>query len=269
MAVNAPDRSVLYRPSATRRRRAALVAAVTVVLAGTSLSFLAGSGVSAPVTILPGATADGRVARVLPLTDTVTIPKNGSSQLFGVKIARIDVAAAFHNKLRVTLAWQNPSEFAKKTGTSAWQIRPGLYYPVHTGPCLGTATDLANLSVNVTLTQSESFNGAVTGQTFCAYRDLLAIGPGAVTGVGEPNRGTQLMATNYLVASLFPKSSGTSASACGVLGTTMCAPEGLNANQRTWFVIASLLNPGSNNPPGSVGDLLGVTMFVRATRAGN
>lgn len=268
MAATAPDRSALARTRTSRRGRAVLVAAVTLVLAGTSLSFLAGSGTSAPVTVLPGAAANGSVASVRPLSDTVTIPKNGASQLFGVKFSRIDVAAAFSTKIRITIAWQNPSEFARKTGTSAWQIRIGLYYPVHTGACLGTAPDLANQAVNVTLTQAESFNNAVSGQVFCAYRDLAALGPGAVTTAGHEDQGTQLVATNYLVASLHPKTSASSTPACTVLGTAVCAPAGLNVNQRTYFVVGSLLNPGGNQPPGQVEQLLGMDLFVRATKAG-
>lgn len=247
-----------------RRGRLLMTAGLVAVLGWTSVSFMAATGETGPtVSVLPGASADGKVADVYGLTDTVSSSQGNSFKQSGVKFARVDVASAYQNKVRVTLAWQNPSDFARKTGNGAWQLRLGLYYPVRTTACTGSDPDHA---VTVTLSTSESYNG--TSQTFCAYRDTTATGPGAVTAVGDQDRGTQLVASDWLLGTLQPQVSAASPSACGSSGTTVCLPAGLGANKRTYLVIGSLLNPGGKAPPGQVGGLLGVELFVRATKVG-
>jgi hypothetical protein len=241
-----------------------MAAGLVAVLGWTGISFMAATGETGPaVSVLPGASADGRVADVYGLTDTVASSQGNSFKQSGVKFARVDVASAYQDRIRVTLAWQNPSDFARNTGNGAWQIRLGLYYPVRTGSCSGT--DPAH-AVTVTLSESESYDGA--GQTFCAYRDTTATGPGAVTTVGDQDRGTQLVASDWLLGTLQPQVSAASPQACGSTGTTVCLPAGLGASKRTYLVIGTLLNPGGKAPPGQVGTLLGVELFVRATKVG-
>lgn len=255
------------RRTASRSRRL-LGLGLVAVLAWSGVSFLATSGATAPgVSVLPGASAGGAVADVHGLSDVVTSSTGHAFLQTGVKFARIDVAEAYRNKIRVTLAWQNPSEFARSTGTGGWQMRLGLYYPVRTGTCTSTETSGVNQAVNVHLSTTESYDLG-TAQDFCAYRDVSATGHGAVTSTGSDDRGTQLLASDWLLASLRPGLVAASAPACTATGTAACAPAGLGANRRTYFVLGSLLNPGGKAPPGQTGELLGVKLFVRATKIG-
>lgn len=261
-----PDSST---PVRTRRRasrgRLLMATGLVAVLGWTGVSFMAATGETGPaVSVLPGASADGRVADVYGLTDTVSSSQGNSFKQSGVKFARVDVASAYQDRIRVTLAWQNPSDFARNTGNGAWQLRLGLYYPVRTGSCTGS--DPAH-AVTVTLSASESYTNG-TPQTFCAYRDLTATGPGAVTAVNDQDRGTQLVASDWLLGTLQPQATASNPSACGPSGTTVCLPDGLGANKRTYLVIGTLLNPGGKAPPGQVGGLLGVELFVRASKVG-
>jgi hypothetical protein len=89
-----------------------------------------------------------------------------------------------------------------------------------------------------------------------------------VTTVGDDDRGTQLMAADYLVSMLRPQTSASSPTACSGSGTSACTPAGLGADRRTYFVVAALLNPGGNVPPGQIDDLMDVDMFVRASKVG-
>lgn len=253
--------------TASRGRRL-LVAGLVATLGWSGVSFLASTGeATTVVSVLPGASARGTVADVYGLSDTVSSSKGNSFKQSGVKFARIDVASAYQNKVRVTMAWQNPSDFAHKTGNGSWQLRLGLYYPVRTTACTsnGASPDPSH-AVTVILNASESYAG--DGQTFCAYRDLTATGPGAVTGATDPDRGTQLVASDWLLGTLQPQTSASSPSSCGPSGTTACLPDGLGANKRTYLVIGTLLNPGGRTPPGQVGSLLGVKLFVRASKVG-
>ncbi|MFC6286420.1 hypothetical protein ACFP3Q_18345 [Nocardioides sp. GCM10027113] len=245
-----------------RRRRSLLATAVAATLAASGISYLSSSGATqAQVGVVPGAAADGSVAEVRALSDAVTTSKGGSKNESGVKFARVDVAAAFATNIRISFAWLNASEFFKKTGTKGWQLRFGLYYPVRTGDCTGSDP---NHAVNVTLSASESWNG--NQQSFCAYRDLTATGPGTVASGDD--RGTQLMAASYLVGGLRPQRGTAGATTCTATGTTPCVPAGLATDRRTWLVVASLLNPGGNAPQGQVSELATVDMFVRARKVG-
>lgn len=247
-----------------RRRRRLVGAGVAAVLAWTGVSFMAGSAETVGgVSILPGAAANGSVADVFPLSDTVSSTNGGAQKQAGVKFARVDAALSYQDRVRLTLSWRNPTALSEKTGTHAWQIRTGVYYPVHTGACTGSEANTGAL--NVTLTASENW-GQASGATYCAFPDTAATGPGAVTSGSE--QGTQLMAVDYLVASLRPLTTVTDPQACTTTGTTACTPDGLGANRRTWFVIGSLTSPGGNVPPGQVGDLASVDMFVRASKIG-
>lgn len=259
-----PGRQATARRRA-RRQRQLLVAGLAATLGWSGVSYLAASGgATTVVSVLPGASASGKVAEVRGLTDTVSSSQGNSFKQSGVKFARVDVASAYRNKVRVTMAWQNPSDFALKTGNGSWQIRIGLYYPVRTGACdSGDPTH----AVTVTLNGSESYTSG-TPQTFCAYRDTGAFGPGAVTSGSDPDQGTQLLASNWLLGALQPQIGSTSPSPCQATGTAPCLPSGLDSNKRTYLVLGTLLNPGGKAPPGQVGDLLGVQLFVRATKVG-
>lgn len=247
-----------------RRRRSLLATAVAATLAATGISYLSSSGAAqAPVGVVPGAAADGSVAEVTALTDTVTTSQGGSHKIAGVKVARIDVAASSATSIRVVFAWQNASEFAKKTGSKSWQLRFGLYYPVRTGSCSGS--DPAH-AVTVSLSAAESWSGAPA--TYCAYRDVTATGPGAVTATGDEHRGTQLMSAEFLVSQLLPAHAVASPAACTSVGTTLCTPAGLSSDRRTWLVVSSMLNPGNGIPPGQADEMLAMDMFVRARKVG-
>lgn len=246
-----------------RRRRLLLGAALAGVLCWTGISYLSSSGSSAPgVSVLPGAAADGSVADVVPLDSAGTVSSGGSKKLEGVKIARIDLALAVQNQVRVSLAWQNPTAISVATSTGGWQLRFGLYFPVHTGACGGGAPSHA---VTVTIAADESWNGSE--QTLCAYRDDLATGVGVVTAAGD-HRGTQLLATNYLVGALQPQNTVSSPAACTTTGTVACSPAGLGPNRRTYLLIASMLNPAGNIPPGQVGSATGIDLYVKVSKVG-
>ena len=251
------------RRAAGRGRRLLLVG-LAGVLAWTGVSFMAGAGSTAPpVSVVPGASASGAVAEVRPLTDTVTSSTGHAFVQNGVKFARVDVAATYQDKLRVTMAWQNPTEFARNTGTTAWQIRLGLYYPVRTGTCTNADPGQA---VSVTLSAGESYTSG-TPQTFCAYRDTTATGPGVITAGDD--RGTQLLASDWLLGVLRPHSVASGSAACASTGTgDACVPAGLGPDKRTFFLLGSLLNAGGKTPPGQVDSLLGIRLFVRATKIG-
>lgn len=247
-----------------RRWRQLLVAGVVVTLGWTAVSYL-GTTAATPtsISVVPGSAEDGSIADVTPLSDVVTTSSGHTQQISGVKMARLEVALASQTDLAVSFAWQNASEFSKKSNSKFWQIRVGLHYPVHTGSCTGSDPDHA---VTVPLTEFESWSGAAA--TFCAYRDVSAIGPGVVTSAGHDDQGTQLMAADYLNAMIRPQHTVSSLPTCTVSTDVACAPDGLRVNSRPYVVVASLLNPGGKPPPGQEDELEDVSMFIRVSKVG-
>lgn len=262
-----PNGRAVRTRRAARRKRALLATGLAGVLVWSSLAFLQTTAVvSAEVQQIPGLSDDGTIADVVALSDLVTAPQGNAQRRIGVKIARLDVAEAFHNDMRVTLAWQNAPEFSRQTKNGSWQLRFGLYYPVRTGDCNSNvhANDAANQVATVELTTLESFGGG--SETYCAYRDLSAAGPGIVTAGDD--QGTQLLAVNRLGGILAPKTSQTGAITCASTGGTPCQPAGLASDKRAYFVVASLLNAGGSVPPGQQDTLDGLRMFIRVDRGG-
>lgn len=257
---------VAGRRFGTRPRRL-LAAGLAATLAWTSGAFLQETNEARPnVSVVEGTEAfDGRIARVTPLQGEVTVPNGRANLAEGVKFSRIEVAEAAHQSVRIHLAWQNPFGFSRDTHTNGWQIRFGLYYPVRQGGAGCTPVERDdNGAVDLVLTaaEDESFSDGVD-QAFCAYRDLGATGPGAVTS--GPHQGTQLLASNYLSGTLRPSVDQTNATECSTSGESACLPTGLGTDHRVYFVVGSLLNPAGNVPKGSVGDLepLQLHTFVR------
>jgi hypothetical protein len=251
-----------------RRGRWALALGLVGVLSWSGVSFLASTGESAAqVSVLPGASPDGKVAEVEDLRDTVTSSNGGWFRQRGVKFARINVAATYQNKVRVTFAWQNPSSFSRHRYWRNWQLRIGLYYPIHLGNCdFGWSGDDPRNSVTVTLTALESDTGIP--QEFCATRDILATGPGAVTRSNDDDRGSQLLASDWLVGTLQPGTFVGDPAPCTNAGTVACKLPGMAADQRTYFVVGNLLNRGYYSSGDESGDDDGVKLFVRATKVG-
>lgn len=246
-----------------RRARATLVMVTAATLLWASLAFLQTSGeASTSVDVTPGTTATG-IADVVALAGTVTAP-NGAAQLQqGVKVARIDVASTFHANIRVGLHWLNAPGFSRQTQTGGWQLRFGIYYPVHTGACTGTAADDTNHAVTVTLSGAEETFAGTAEEIFCAYRSLTTGDSGIVTS-GD-HQGTRLLALDRLNGTLAPKQALTKA-ACGPTGAVYCTPTGLHEHRHTYFIVASLVNPGGTVPPGQTPDGLEIEVDVMKDR---
>jgi hypothetical protein len=120
--------------------------------------------------------------------------------------------------------------------------------------------------VTVTLTPLESDTGIA--QEFCATRDILATGPGAITRVNDDDRGSQLLASDWLVGTLTPGTVVADPAACTNAGTVACKLPGAAANQRSYFVVGNLLNRGYYSSTDENDDDDGVKLFVRATKVG-
>lgn len=239
----------------TARRRAALGVALAVVLAWAGLSFANASGTAgAEVGLVQGLADDGSIATVTPLSSIVTHPQGKAQLAEGVAFSRIDVSQRFHDAMRVSMSWTNPTEFRSTSQIADWQIRFGLYYPVRDVACDGS--DVASV---------HAVSVEAGGTTFCAYRDTSADGAGTMdSGADE---GTQFMSARRLVADLSPGATLPD-NPCTDSGTNYCNPTG-DSNKRTYFVVGSLTNPGGHVPPGKVGDALDMDLHVRVSRVGN
>ncbi|MEX2323742.1 MAG: hypothetical protein WEA29_08255 [Acidimicrobiia bacterium] len=241
----APGPARDLRRRAARQRRGLLIGVVTVAFAWSLASFFgSGSGgASGGASLIPGLGGSGQVAEVTPVTpDTVTVPTGAANLQAGVQFARVDVAANYHQRVRISLSWTNGKQFSVQTNVAGWQISVGLYYPVRTTACSGSD-------------EAHAVTVAISSVDHCFYRDITAIGPG-VAQVQNPRdlRGTQLLAVSRIVASLRPQIDQSAAGACTTIGTTPCYLDG-NADKRQLWVIASLLNPGNVPPPGSQPDI--------------
>ncbi|MCW2793363.1 MAG: hypothetical protein JWO76_2461, partial [Nocardioides sp.] len=213
----------------------------------------------------------GQIADVTALSDSVDGSHRGWFWSQGVKFARIDVALTFQNKMRLTMAWQNPNDFARFWG-NWFQIRMGLYYPVRTGDCDWPDPSTA---LTVRLDDTEDWTTANDGlphndgPQFCMYRELTSTGPGVVTKVGDYDRGTQLLATNKLVGTLAPQAvAATAPPPCTATGTTACTPTGLGPDRRTYLLIGDLRGPGGFYDYGHRSNEIGLDMFLRVSRVG-
>ncbi|WP_459973884.1 hypothetical protein [Nocardioides pyridinolyticus] len=238
---------------------------------------MADSGQSAAqVGVVPGASATGQIADVTALSDSIDGSHRGWFWSEGVKFARIDVALTFQNKMRLTMAWQNPNDFARYWGHPWFQVRMGLYYPVRTGSCsypyFGGGDPLTALTVRLEVTEDwTTANDASTGPgpRFCMYREVTATGPGVITKVGDLDRGTQLLTFSKLVGTLSPQAvAATVPPACTNTGTTACTPEGLDVNRRTYLLIGSVRGPGGYYTYSHRSNEVGLDIFLRVSRVG-
>ena len=254
----APAPGISRRRQTSRRRRGLLATVVSVALMATLASFFAqgAGGVGGGASLIPGLGATGEVAEVVPVTpDVVTVPTGAANLQRGVQFARINVAAGYHQRVRVSLSWINPKNFSVQTNVAGWQISVGLYYPITAAPCTGS-----------TVGGAPAVNVVVGGVTHCFVRDVTATGPG-VAAVTNPRdlRGTQLLSVSRLVATLRPQVDLSSAVSCvgKLTGTNPCYLDG-DADKRQFWVIASLLNPGGVPPPGQQPNIT-LDLHIRAS----
>lgn len=250
-----------------RRWRALLAMGLVGALAWAAISFVADAGTSgATVGTVPGVAADGSIANITALADSVTRPGGGANLQAGVKFARIDVAETYHRAFRASLSWMNPTDFKKTSQVANWQIRFGVYYPVHNGSCTGTDTSTNDDALSVTVPDGAIDDLDADPDTICVYRDLSAAGPRVTTASGNAHRGTQLLATDVLVGELHPKIDQSGAAACGGSGTTPCLLFDTPGNNVSYFVIGSLLNPAGHVPPGQSDSIEPMQIHVQAKR---
>lgn len=262
MAALVEDRPAEVTPSRRhrtgRRHRALLLAGVAATLAWATVSFVADAGTATPsVNLVPGLGPDGSIAEVIPLTSTVTRPSGAAHLQAGVHFARVDVAKDYHQKVRVSLSWTNPTAFKTTSQVANWQIRFALYYPAHSGACVQNEGPDLDIGA-VTVTQGTD--------VWCAYRDESADGPGAVTQDGV-DQGTQFLATDDLVGDLRPRKDQTAAPVCTADTRDACYIG--SSDVRTYFVIGSIQNPGGHAPPGNSASIEGMSIWVRAERVGS
>lgn len=249
----------IARRSALLRRRLAVVA-IVVAAFSTGAYVLATSGTSnLAISSPPGLPASGHVADVTAMTGTVTRTNGAATLATGVRIAKVNVAAAYANKMSLQISWTNVSQAVSVLNNPNAQISIGVYHTIHSGNCntAGTGSTVDAPLINLTDTDSA---------TYCAALDQSATGSPSVSTTGK-----LLLTTSIVAGTLNPALAGSgTVSACAVNtandNDVWCQPSSVtDANQRALFVIASVTVPGSI-PSGQQASVSTLGFFVTATR---
>lgn len=230
--MDALQAEILVRNAGSRRRTRRALATIMVAVAflGSALYWLAITGTISPSISPPSGTANGAVAEVFPMSDSVTRSVGAATLQTGVALSRLEVAKDSTDKIRVNVVWTNPNDAQQVLNNPNAQIAIGLYYPVHTGTCSG----------------SESNGGAVLvtdgGTDYCSKR---------ASGTPKPpfTDSRLLLARNIHTGYVRPSQTESSdVTPCPAnTGSTWCRPGTVgDSNQRTYYVVAQILTPGGN-----------------------
>lgn len=246
-------------PRRTTRLRRWLPVAAVAVAAVTAGTYFLGASASSNITISPpaGLPASGNVADVTTMASTVTRANGGARLDTGVTVAKINVASAYTNKIRVEISWTNAGQAISILNNPHAQISIGLYHTIHTGNCnTGSGTTVDAPLINLTDTDSA---------TYCAALDQSATGSPSVSSTGK-----LLLTTAQVGGNLNPALDGSSAlSACASSGVDTggwCQPASVtDASQRALYAIASITIPGTI-PPSQQASVSTLGFFVRARR---
>ncbi|HET8895127.1 MAG TPA: hypothetical protein VFM96_13620 [Gaiellaceae bacterium] len=254
----------MYASVGTTRRSLALrrwlaLAAVAAAAIATGTFFLGSSG-SAGLSIStpPGLPASGNVADVTTMSSTVTRTNGASVLTTGVTVAKLNVAKAYANKIRVEIAWTNANQAISVLNNPNAQISIGVYHPIHTGNCVGTTGGTVTAPL-INLTDTDS-------NTYCVSLDQSSTGSPSVSATGK-----LLLAKDIVAGNVNPALDGSGAlSACAANlvndNDVWCQPASVtDANQRALFIIASVTTPGTI-PPGQQASVSSLGFYVRVRR---
>lgn len=236
------------------------VATGALLLLGTASAYLGESGsTSAAVTPVPGSPSDGSLALVTPLSPSVY---NAVGQQVGVALAKIQLASANANAIRVEVDWTSANVAPQVLHNPNVQIWVGLYHIIHDGACNTAVHSLPIAIVTVT-----------DGSTYCMALD------GSSTGGDVSSNGELLLSLNQIGNYLSPHGSPSGTlNAC----TTSTAAETLNSagfdtdpwcqpasvtdsNQRLLYAVATIVTPGGA-PQGQQPLLSSMSFFTSVHR---
>lgn len=248
------DQQTALSPRLARRAPRRAIATLLVLGAFVaSFAYWLGStgGSASSISPPPGTPSSGSVAEVTTMSSDVT-STNGAAQLqTGVALAKLTMSKTMANHIRVEISWTNAVQGARVLNNPNVQISIGVYHAIHTGDCNSASHSVDAPLVNVTDTDSN---------TYCAALDENATGKFA-----NPS-GKLLLAQNQVAGYLAPKVDGSgSLSPCASSASdtdTWCQPASVtDSNQRTLFVIASIVTPGGI-PQGQQPDLSSLTFYT-------
>ena len=236
------------------RRRALALLAVSISFVATAGYWLGATGTTSPsISPLPG-TSNGAVADIAAMSSGVTRTNGGAQLQVGVALAKLTVAAAATNHLRLQVAWTNADQGGQVLNNPNAQISVGLYHPIHTGNCNASSQSVDAPLVNITDTD---------GSTYCGALDESATGSSSVSSAGK-----LLLAKSIVGGYLKPALDG-SGSVAGCAGSSVdtgswCQPSSISdADQRALFLVASIVTPGGI-PQGQQASLDSLDFFEQA-----